>query len=85
MSGTASRARGIPQPAPLQLPRVAFAPVAAPVNAAFSQIEQADRQNVKRGQEISVPSILLAAPNGATFRVTIDLTGAVPALALAPV
>jgi hypothetical protein len=84
MSGIVRR-RGIPAPAPLQLARISFAPVAGPINSAFAQIEQADAQNLKRGQEVSAPSLLLAAPNGATYRVSVVLTAGVPSLALAPV
>lgn len=84
MSGAANR-RGLPATPPLQLARVSFAPVAAPINSAFAQIERADAQNLKRGQEIFAPSLLLAAPNGATYRVSVVFAGGIPTLALAPV
>lgn len=45
-------------------------------NENCNAIEAADRQNVKAGQEFMVPALLLPAPDGSTWRVTVDNTGA---------
>lgn len=55
----------------LRLPRVARTGADNPINQAFTLLEQADTQNLKRGQEIALPSLLLTASDGSTWRVTI--------------
>ena len=61
----------------LQLPRIASgAPVTETVNNAFTVLETADAENVKRGQEISLPALLLTDADGATWRVTVSAAGA---------
>jgi hypothetical protein len=47
----------------------------AQVNNAFTLLEAADLQNVKRNQETAFPSILLVADDGSTWRVTVSTTG----------
>lgn len=44
-------------------------------NQMCNAIEDADRQNAKIGQELAVPAVLLPAPDGSTWRVTVDNTG----------
>jgi len=50
--------------------------IAAQWNENCNAIEAADRQNVKAGQEFMAPSLMLPAPDGSTWRVTVDNTGA---------
>jgi hypothetical protein len=64
----------------LSLPRIAPGPsaqVAAQANAAFAQIEMADAQNLKTGQEAQVPAVLLTDTNNVTWRVTINTDGTI--------
>lgn len=64
----------------LSLPRVSPGPsaaVAAQVNTAFAQIEMADSQNLKTGQEAQVPAVLLTDTNNVTWRVTINTDGTI--------
>lgn len=56
----------------LRLPRVpSKGGQSDPVNQAFGLLEQADAQNLKRGQEIALPSLLLTADDGSTWRITV--------------
>jgi hypothetical protein len=78
--------RRAPPAAPLALTRVGRPVDPAVINSAFAQLEQADAANVKRGREPYFPSLLLGAPNGATYRVTVQLAGdGTPSLTLAVV
>jgi hypothetical protein len=67
-------------------------PNADVINQAFTLLEMADGQNVKRGQETQQRSMLLTAQTGQTVRLTVTVTGSgtdvdpyVPTLALAMV
>lgn len=51
-------------------------PGADVINGAFTLLEAADAQNIKRNIEAAFPAILLQAPNGSTYRVSVDDTGA---------
>lgn len=62
------------------------------INQAFTALEIADAQNVKRGQETQQRSMLLTAQTGQSVRMTVTVTGSgtdadpyVPALELAVV
>lgn len=68
----------------LNLPRVTFAPVAEPVNAAFASLEMADQQNLKLGQDAQVASLLLTDADNVTWRVTITTAGALHAVRVPP-
>jgi hypothetical protein len=72
---------------PVKLPRLTgSSPDAGVVNAAFTILEQADTQNVKRNMETPFPSLLLLAPDGSSYRVTVDISDAAnPTLALVQV
>jgi hypothetical protein len=50
------------------------------INGAFTMMERADLQNVKKNIEPSFPSLLLLAPNGSSYRITVDNTGALVAV-----
>lgn len=49
-------------------------PGAEIVNSAFTLLEAADAQNLKRSLEPAFPSLLLQAPDGSTYRVSVDIS-----------
>jgi hypothetical protein len=57
----------------IQLPR--FSGVLGPVNMAMSLIERALGGVLRNGQEIYVPSVVLTASDGSSWRVTVDTNG----------
>lgn len=59
----------------LRLPRVPSQGNGFFINQAFTLLEGADTQNLKRGQELALPSVLLTSPNGGTWRLTVDNAG----------
>lgn len=62
---------------PLRLPRVTGdTPGASQINAAMQQLENADGQNLKRGQETQHASLILTDTNKISWRVTVSTTGA---------
>jgi len=69
----------------LVLPRVASTSAAAvPVNGGFASIEMADAENLKRGQEAAVPSLVLTDSTGVSWRVTVTPAGVLHTVKVAP-
>jgi hypothetical protein len=61
----------------VRLPRLPGGlPGAEIINGAFTMLENADTQNVKRNLESPFPSLMLQAPNGSTYRMSVDNAGA---------
>jgi hypothetical protein len=57
----------------VKLPRLPFNfPGADIVNGAFTLLENADSQNVKKNLEAPFPAILMLAADGSTYRITLD-------------
>jgi hypothetical protein len=61
----------------VKLPRLpSNLPGAEIINGAYTLLETADSQNVKRNLEAPFPAIMLQAPNGSTYRMSVDNAGA---------
>lgn len=68
----------------LALPRSGDDRVSADVfNTAMRQLEVANANNVKKGQEPAFPAILLQAPGGGVYRLSVDDDGNLTARPLA--
>jgi hypothetical protein len=67
-------------PSRMNLPRFGVVADGPRVNVAFTAIESADAQNLKTGVEPRVPSILMQASDGSTWRfwLKIDSPGQQP-------
>lgn len=71
-----------PPPTTLRLPRMGNSSPSAVWDQTMQQLEQADAKNVKERQTPTLPAVILVAPDGSAWRLTVSPAGALTTTAV---